>query len=180
MNNQYNNNHADMDANRDPITGEPGSHPVGTGVGATAAGAVGAVAGAAVAGPVGAVAGAAIGASLGGMAGHAVGEKVNPTYAQVEPDLQRDFSSRSYAKGQTFDQYKPAYEYGSQSYAKYGRTQDGQRREWDDRLEAELQQGWSNTKASVNMGFDKAKGAVRDAWHATERAIPGDFDRDGR
>ena len=30
------------DANRDPITGAPGAHPVGTGVGATGGGAAGA------------------------------------------------------------------------------------------------------------------------------------------
>ncbi|MGZ8901027.1 MAG: glycine zipper family protein, partial [Limisphaerales bacterium] len=41
------------DANRDPITGAPGAHPVGTGVGATGGGAAGAAIGAAVGGPVG-------------------------------------------------------------------------------------------------------------------------------
>jgi hypothetical protein len=30
------------------------------------------------------------------------------------------------------------------------------------------------------MQWDNAKGAVRDAWHRVERAIPGDFDKDGR
>jgi hypothetical protein len=30
------NNIPDRDANRDPITGAPGSHPIGTGVGAVA------------------------------------------------------------------------------------------------------------------------------------------------
>ena len=38
--------------NRDPITGEPGSHPVSTGAGAVVGGAAGAAAGS-VAGPVG-------------------------------------------------------------------------------------------------------------------------------
>lgn len=46
------------DENRDPITGEPGSHPVGTGVGAAGAGLAGAAAGMAVGGPVGGVIGA--------------------------------------------------------------------------------------------------------------------------
>ena len=27
---------------------------------------------------------------------------------------------------------------------------------------------------------DRAKLAAKDAWHAAERKIPGDFDRDGR
>ena len=38
----------DPDANPDPITGAPGSHPIGTGVGAAAAGLAGAKIGAAV------------------------------------------------------------------------------------------------------------------------------------
>jgi len=42
------------DANRDPLTGAPGSHPVGTGIGAAAGGvAAGAAAGTLAAGPVG-------------------------------------------------------------------------------------------------------------------------------
>src|SRR5438105_822724 len=39
------------DANRDPITGEPGAHPVGTGVGTAAGGAAAGAAGGAAAGP---------------------------------------------------------------------------------------------------------------------------------
>lgn len=65
-------------ANRDPITGEKGSHPVGTAAGATAGGAAGAAAGI-PAGPVGVGVGAAAGAVVGGVAGHAAGEQFNPT-----------------------------------------------------------------------------------------------------
>src|SRR5204863_3392131 len=43
------------DANRDPITGEPGSHPVGTAVGGAGGAATGAAVGGALGGPVGAV-----------------------------------------------------------------------------------------------------------------------------
>ncbi|MBD0341003.1 MAG: hypothetical protein ICV61_08960, partial [Microcoleus sp. Co-bin12] len=43
------------DANLDPISGEKGAHPVGTGIGAASAGATGAAIGGAVGGPVGAV-----------------------------------------------------------------------------------------------------------------------------
>jgi uncharacterized protein (TIGR02271 family) len=66
--------------NRDPITCEPGSHPVATGSGALAGGAAGAAAGAA-AGPIGAGVGAAAGAVVGGLGGKAVGEKFNPTHS---------------------------------------------------------------------------------------------------
>jgi hypothetical protein len=67
------------DANRDPITGAPGAHPVGTGVGATGGGAAGAAIGAAVGGPVGAAVGLAAGAIAGGLAGKGAAEAVNPT-----------------------------------------------------------------------------------------------------
>lgn len=55
----------------DPITGEPGAHPVSVGVGALGAGAAGAAIGA-FAGPIGMLVGAAIGAVAGGLAGHEV------------------------------------------------------------------------------------------------------------
>ena len=45
------------DANRDPISGAPGAHPVGVGAGAAGGGATGAAVGGAVGGPVGAVVG---------------------------------------------------------------------------------------------------------------------------
>ena len=30
------------------------------------------------------------------------------------------------------------------------------------------------------LGWDKARNAASDAWHRVERALPGDFDGDGR
>ena len=66
-------------ANRDPLTKEPGSHPVGTGVGTAGGAAAGAAVGTLAGGPIGAVVGGAIGAVAGAVAGHAVGEAVNPT-----------------------------------------------------------------------------------------------------
>lgn len=64
--------------NNDPITGEPGAHPVGTGLGAGS----GALAGAGiglVAGPVGAAVGAVVGAVVGGLAGKEIAENANQT-----------------------------------------------------------------------------------------------------
>ena len=81
-------------ANRDPITGAPGSHPVGTGVGAVAGGVAAGAAAGAVAGPVGAVVGAAVGAVVGGLAGKAVAENIDPT---VEDAYWRDsYTERPY------------------------------------------------------------------------------------
>ena len=72
------------DLNLDPITDEPGSHPVGTGVGAAGGAITGAAVGA-LGGPIGAAAGAVVGAIAGGLAGHSLGEAINPT-AGGEPE----------------------------------------------------------------------------------------------
>ena len=66
-------------ANRDPLTGEPGAHPVGTAVGAAAGGIAAGAAAGSVAGPVGTVVGAVVGAVAGGAAGKGVAETVDPT-----------------------------------------------------------------------------------------------------
>ena len=65
--------------NRDPLSGELGAHPIGTGVGAAAGGVAAGAAVGSVAGPVGTVVGAAVGAVAGGLAGKGVAEKVDPT-----------------------------------------------------------------------------------------------------
>ena len=103
--------------NRDPITGEPGAHPIGTGVGAATGGAAaGAAAGAAVgtvAGPVGTAIGAAVGvvagAVGGGLAGKAVAENINPT---LEHEYWRGkYAKRPYVQaGEDYEEYGPAYQ----------------------------------------------------------------------
>ena len=84
-------------ANRDPLTGAPGAHPVGTAAGAVAGGlATGAAVGT-VAGPVGTAVGAAVGAVVGGLAGKGIAEQIDPT---VEDAYWRDnYASRPYASG---------------------------------------------------------------------------------
>jgi len=146
------------DMNRDPITGTPGSHPVGTGVGAAG----GAVAGAAVGamfGPIGMLVGGAVGAISGGAAGHAVAERVDPT---GETEYWRNnYSSRPYYAS-TYDydtDYAPAYRYGSDARARYGN------REWDNTIEAELREDWEKAKAKSRLTWENAKDAVRDAWN---------------
>ena len=66
------------DANPDPITGAPGAHPVGVGLGSTSGATIGAIVGA-VAGPVGTAVGAAVGGIAGGFAGKGLAELANPT-----------------------------------------------------------------------------------------------------
>src|SRR6187399_1089670 len=76
-------NEENKDANRDPITGAPGSHPVGTGLGAAAGGMAAGAAAGSVAGPAGTVIGAAVGAVAGGLAGKGIAEKIDPTIEEA-------------------------------------------------------------------------------------------------
>lgn len=110
------------DANRDPITGAPGSHPVGTGMGAAAGGVAGAAAGTAIAGPAGTLVGAAVGAIAGGLAGKGVAEMVDPT---VEDTYWRGqyASEPYYSKKRDWDFYAPAYRTGYEGRAKVPRPQ---------------------------------------------------------
>lgn len=67
------------DTNPDLVTGEPGSHPLATGVGAATLGAVGLATAAAVAGPVGVAVALLGGSIIGGYVGKAAGEVIEPT-----------------------------------------------------------------------------------------------------
>jgi len=159
------------DANRDPISGEPGAHPVGTGVGAAGGAAAGAAIGA-VAGPVGAAVGLVAGAVAGGLAGKGVAEKIDPT---VEDAYWREnYSKRSYAdKNEPYDSYRNAYRTGYQGYARY------QGKRFED-VESNLQSDYEKSKGTSKLSWEKAKQATRDAWHRVEKAMPGDADGDGR
>lgn len=150
------------DANRDPLSGEPGAHPVGTGVGAATGGTVGAVIGGAVGGPVGAVIGAAVGGLAGGLAGKGISESVNPT---EEDAYWRDsYSTRPYAQGRTYDEYRPAYQYGWESRGRYAD------RNWND-AESDLERGWHEAKGKSSLAWNEAKNATRDAWDRVENRL---------
>ena len=164
---------SDRDSNRDPITGEPGSHPVGTGLGAAGAGAAGAAIGAA-AGPVGAVIGAAVGAVAGGLIGKGVAEVVDPTAEDAY--WEKNYRSQSYyEQGSEYSDYRPAYRAGYEGYASYAPS----RRTFDE-VEPDLQQRYESGKGNSRLGWSKARNAARAAWDRLERAIPGDSDRDGK
>jgi hypothetical protein len=160
------------DLNRDPLTGEPGSHPVGTGVGAAGGAATGAAVGGAVGGPVGAVVGGAIGAVTGAAAGHGAAEAINPTVEDAywrENYLNRDYVDRALP----YSAYAPAYRYGWESRSRYGNKPF-------DEVESDLARGWDRVKGDSKLAWDQAKLATRDAWHRVEYALPGDADNDGR
>jgi hypothetical protein len=161
----------DRDTNPDPITGEPGSHPVGTGVGAAGGGATGAAIGA-VAGPVGAVVGAAIGAIAGGLAGKGIAEAIDPTAEDAY--WRENYRNESYVnRDASYDDYAPAYRTGYTGYGKYSG------RNWDD-AETDLQRDYEQGKGKSKLAWADAKQATRAAWHKVERALPGDADGDGR
>src|SRR5512141_1798863 len=105
------------DANRDPITGEPGAHPVGVGGGGIGGAAAGGAIGGAVGGPIGAAIGGVIGAVAGAAAGKGVAEMVNPT--EEETYWEREYRNRPYYNsGREYSYYRPAYRYGWESAAR--------------------------------------------------------------
>lgn len=152
-----------LDANRDPITGTPGAHPVGTGVGATGGGAAGAAIGGAVGGPVGAAIGLAAGAIAGGLAGKGAAEAVNPS---VEDAYWREnYTSQPwYERGYTYEDYQPAFRTGYEGYTRY-RTSG---RSYDD-LEPSMRDDFARFKGKSRLEWEKAKLASRAAWDRVSR-----------
>ena len=155
------------DANRDPLTNEPGAHPVGTGLGAAMGGAAAGAAAGALGGPVGAAVGGVAGAVIGGLAGKAAAESVNPTAEDV---YWRDIYQREpyYVHGRTYDQYRPAYELGWSSVGRY---------EGDfDTVEPRLADDWRARHADQGLAWTDVRPATRAAWERASRVHAIDND----
>lgn len=148
------------DLNRDPITNEPGAHPVGTGIGATGGAVAGATVGA-IGGPVGMAVGAVVGAVTGGLAGRAAAEAVNPT---AEESYWRDNYSREsyYEKGRAFDEYAPAYRLGVTGRTEY--------QDWD-AAEPRLASQWESSRGGSSLSWPQAKHASRAAWNRVDDTL---------
>ena len=143
------------DFNLDPISKEPGAHPVGTGVGAAVGGAAaGAVAGT-FAGPVGTMIGAVAGAVAGGLGGKAAAESINPTAeaAYWESSYTRE---PYYEAGRSFDDYGPAYRLGLSGYHEYGGHYDAG--------ESRLASQWDAKRERSTLSWPQASAASRAAW----------------
>ena len=173
------------DLNRDPITGAPGAHPVGTGIGAAGGAAAGAAMGS-MAGPAGLAVGGVIGAVVGGLAGKGVGEAINPTATgepidnavvdrfgtrldATEEDLywQRAFITEPYFnKELTFDDYGPAYRVG---YLHRQHHAD-QQPTWEE-AETVLQSEWERHRGVSRLSWDEARDPIRAAWHRANGAL---------
>jgi len=149
------------DTNLDPLTGEPGAHPVGVASGAAGGGIAGALIGAAVAGPIGAGVGAVVGVVSGGLAGKGAAEAINPT---TEHEFWRkEYWNRPYfTHGTPYEQYGPAFQYGWESFPIHtGKTFN--------EVEAQLGRDWESRRGKSQLSWNHAKGATHDAWERVEK-----------
>ena len=86
-------------------------------------------------------------------------DRTYSTYEQSDRHFASNFENAGYRAGdESFDDYRPAYRYGTQSRTRY------QDRDWNDRLENELKEGWDKTKGDSRLTWERAKAAVKDAF----------------
>ena len=149
------------DSNPDPITGEPGAHPVTTGVGAATGGTVGLVAAAMVAGPVGVAAATIGGAIIGGYAGKAAGELIDPTAEDLY--WREQHARQPYAEPRVHDDdYYTAYRIGYVGYSLFR----GDERSFEE-AESDLRNAYESTGA--HLPWDQARKATQAAWERVQR-----------
>ncbi len=148
--------------NRDPITGTPGAHPLGTGAGAASGGAAGAAVGMAVGGPVGGVIGAAVGAIAGGLSGKSVAESVNPTEEErfwQETYVREPF----YVPGKPYEYYAPGFRAGWEGRVRFdGRTFA--------EVEGELAADYILHKSELDPSWSDVRLAAEAAWNRVDRS----------
>lgn len=161
--------------NRDPISNEPGAHPVGTGIGATGGALAGAAAGT-LGGPIGVAVGGVAGAVVGGLAGKTAAESVNPT--DEEAWWRNNYTREPYYEaGRNYNDYGPAYELGWNHRALH---QDN-----FDHAESRLATDWETQRRGSTLSWSQARAATRAAWdrvdgklRASTSAIATDKDSD--
>ena len=153
----------DRDLNQDPITGEPGAHPIGTGLGSAGGAVAGATVGA-IGGPIGAAIGVVAGAVLGGVGGKAVGEAIKPT--AEEAHWRDNYTRESYYDPMySWDDYIPAYRMGLTGRTSYG----------DDWISAEsrLEEQWNAERGDSTLDWERARHPARAAWTRADELIKG-------
>jgi hypothetical protein len=82
------------------------------------------------------------------------------TWDQEDLWWRDNFSTRPYATGRTYEEFRPAYRYGFESGSHHlGRS-------WND-VENDLRTGWDKYegRGSTRSTWESIKDAVRDAWH---------------
>lgn len=154
--------------NLDPLTGEPGAHPVGVGTGAAGGGITGAMIGGAIGGPIGAGIGAVVGAVGGGFAGKGVAEAIDPTVEHAY--WRKEYVNRPYVmQGEPYEYYSPAYQYGWEIYPKYAAKGKG----FED-FDFELRRDWESRREKSKLSWEQARAATHDAWCRVEKSCKCD------
>jgi len=84
----------------------------------------------------------------------------NKTWNDEDIWWRDNFSSRPHSAGRSYDDFRPAYQYGFES----GQHHMG--RQWND-VESDLETGWEKFEGKRGAGgtWENVKHAVRDAWH---------------
>lgn len=130
----------DRDLNQDPLTGEPGAHPVGTGVGAA-----------------------------GGLAGKSAAERINPTAEDTywRGNYERE---PYYEAGRTFDDYAPAYRLGMTGRTQYGDSwtsvEPRLASEWES-TNGNSVLNWSQASRASRAAWDRVDMQLRDSGAGT-------------
>src|SRR4051795_7127626 len=107
----------------------------------------------------------------------------NRTWNDEDNWWRNNFTSRPYATGRNYEDFRPAYQYGFES----GQHHMG--RNWND-VETDLRSGWDKFEGKKGSGgtWESVKDAVKDAWHRitgqhdvdTDKMAEFEEDRGGR
>jgi hypothetical protein len=81
-----------------------------------------------------------------------------PDWTTEDEYWRREFSTRPYSSGGTYDDYRGAYRYGYESADRY------RGRAWED-VESDLERGWGTYEHGGKSTWQSVKDAVRDAWN---------------
>jgi phage tail tape-measure protein len=147
--------------NEDPLSGEAGAHPMGTGIGAAVGGAAAGAAAGSVGGPVGTVLGTIVGGVAGAYAGKALAENIDPT---AEDEYWRnEYRQRPYySENYSYEDFAPAYRAGWEVYDPQTATT------WQER-EAIARQRWEGEGGAPTMTWEEARLASKDAYERVHR-----------
>lgn len=148
---------------RDPITGEPGFHPIATVAGGTSGAMTGAAIGV-IGGPVGIVLGAAAGGLIGGLAGDALVELLSPS--AVDEYWQAEFERRTGISAQSYEQVKNEVYFGTQERLRYGKYAPP----WNE-VEPELAKSWRVSPLCTGEEWGQVRATVCDAFCVADVAI---------
>ena len=144
----------------DPISGEQGSHPIGTAVGTAIGGAFAGVAAGVVGGPVGATFGAFAGGIAGAFLGKEIAERIDPTFETAY--WKAEYPNRAYfQEAIRYSDISPAYRYGWEA------RMEGKYPRWED-AEMDARARWFGEE-NADLAWESVRPAFRDAWDRAGR-----------